>query len=110
MEAAKDSFGAGVIAGAIEDVAGHVDHVAGGGSEAAEDFGAVQGLLRVRTGFDGVNPVVIRGGIFRVFLQNGLQNRKSFFLAGVRVAVIVVAIAQRPPPGKCAPAGRWDTA
>ena len=52
-------FGAGVIAGAIEDVAGHVDHVAGGGSEASEDFGAVESLLGTRAGFDGVNPVVV---------------------------------------------------
>ena len=37
--------GGGVIAGAIEDVAGHVDHMAGRGSEAAENFGAVLRLF-----------------------------------------------------------------
>ncbi len=53
-------FRAGVVAGAIEDVARHVDHVAGGWSEATQDFGAVQSLLRMRTGFDGMNPVMVR--------------------------------------------------
>src|SRR5277367_2975845 len=59
-------FGASVITSAIENVAGHVDHVAGSGGEAAKDFGAVDGLLGMLAGFDGVNPVVIGGGVFGI--------------------------------------------
>ena len=56
----------------------------------------MQGLLRLRTCFDGVNPVVIRGRVVGVLLEDGLENRQRLFLPGARLAVIVVAIRERP--------------
>src|ERR1700691_2469254 len=83
----KGLFRAGVVAGAIEDVAGHVDHVSRGWRETAEDFGAVKSLLRVRTPLNGMNPVMIRRRVVRILLEDGLENRQGFLFAGARLTI-----------------------
>jgi hypothetical protein len=44
----------------------------------------VQGLFRVRAGLNGVNPVVIRGRVVWVFLEDACENREIFFVARAR--------------------------
>ena len=88
--------GGGVLAHAIEDVAGHVHHVAGGRARGGREFRRCAALARAWAGFDGVNPVVICGGVFGLFFQNGLQNRETFDRAFFWFAVVVVAIQKCP--------------
>ena len=57
----EGNLGAGVVTGPVEDVAWHVGHVAGVGSEIGQDVGGVQGLFGMWAGFDGVNPEVVGG-------------------------------------------------
>ena len=89
----------GVISGAVKDVSGHVDHVSRGRRQRGEYLRAVQGLFRVRAGLNGVDPEMVRGGVFRFLFQNTLQDRQLFFLAFARLSAIVIAVADLP--GEC---------
>ncbi len=86
------SLGAGVISGAVKDVAGHVDHVPRRRRQRAQNLRAVQSLFRVRAGFDGVDPEMVRGGVLRFLLQHTLQERQLLLLAFARFSRVVIAI------------------
>jgi hypothetical protein len=49
----------------------------------------------MRTRLDGVDPVVVRGGVIRRTLERLLNQRDLLFLLFLRLAVVVVAVAQR---------------
>src|SRR5579871_3791536 len=63
----KNLLRAGVIANSIEDMSRHVDHVAGSWSKFAKDFSAMERLVGMLV-LDGMNPIVVRGGVIRIFL------------------------------------------
>src|SRR5271155_634927 len=86
---------AGIVAGTKKDMARHVDHVSRRWSKAAENFGALKGLLRVWTCLYRMNPVMVRRGVFRILFQHDLKYRQSLFLPRAGLIVIVVAIGKR---------------
>jgi hypothetical protein len=87
-------LGLGVIAGPEVDVAGHVNHVSGSWSKAGEERRTVYRLLRMRAGFDRVNPVVVRRGVIGRNFEHLLNQRDVFLLPLLWLAVVVVAVAQ----------------
>jgi hypothetical protein len=88
-------LGGGVVADTVIDVAGHVDHVPGGGRETGEDGGAVERLFGMRAGFDSVDPVVVGGGVVGACCEDFLDECDLLLLAFLGLAVVVVAVAQR---------------
>ena len=87
-------LGFGVVAGAVEDVAGHVDHVAGAGREGGELFGGVDGALGMIAGLHGVDPVMVEGGVVGMGLEGCFENFDGLLGAGERIAFVVVAVEE----------------
>ena len=76
----------GVVPYPVVDVAGHMDHVAGGGGQGGQQGGAGQGALGMSARFDGVDPVVIGGRVVGGVVKHGFENGNAFFLAGLGFA------------------------
>ena len=82
----KDLSGALVVADAIKDVSGHVDHVSGIWSERSEALGAWDCQFGMAA-FHGVDPVVVGGGVVGMLLQDLAQYRLPIKGTGARFAL-----------------------
>ena len=72
-----------------------MDHVPGGGRQAAKNFCAVQRLLRMRARLDGVDPVVIRRRVVGGSpLSTLCKIARASFWPVARLIVIVIAIGE----------------
>ena len=63
-----------VIAQAIKNVAGHVDHVSRPGRELAEFLRAFDRPFRMVAPFHRMDPIVIRGGVVGIIVQQIAQT------------------------------------
>src|SRR5690349_6663528 len=83
-----------ILSDSIKNVSGHMDHVSGIWRERSKPLGTRNCQLRMAA-LDGVNPVVVCGGVVGMLLQDLAQHRLSIKGTPTRLAVIGISVIQR---------------
>ena len=71
-------YGGGIIAGAQINVCGHVNEMSRSGNGGLEAPGAGVCEFRMRSGFDGMNVIVVCAGVIGPALQCGFESGNNF--------------------------------